>query len=42
MKIVEVYRGKRFADTCLHFLMPDFEYEEELLLKEQGLLPKRP
>ena len=42
VKIVEVYPGKRFADTCLYFLMPDFEYEEELLLKEQGLLPKQP
>jgi len=42
VKIVEVYPGRRFADTCMHFLMPDFEYEEELLLKEQGLLPKQP
>lgn len=40
LKIVGVYPGQRFTDTCLSFLMPDFEYEEELLLKEQGLLPK--
>lgn len=40
LKIVDVYPGTRFADTCLSFVMPDFEYEEELLLKQQGLLPK--
>jgi len=33
-----VYPGARSTDTCLSFLMPDFEHEEELLLKEQGLL----
>jgi hypothetical protein len=40
LKIVDVYPGQRFTDTCLSFLMPDHEYEEKLLLKEQGLLPK--
>ena len=40
LKIVEVYPGDRFADTCLSFLTPDFEYEEELLLQEQRLLKK--
>jgi len=38
LKIVDVYPGARSTDTCLSFLMPDFEHEEELLLKEQGLL----
>jgi hypothetical protein len=38
LKIVDVYPGERFADTCLSFVTPDFEYEEELLLREQGLL----
>jgi len=40
LKIVDVYPGERFADTCLSFVMPDFEHEEELLLQEQGLLPR--
>lgn len=40
LKIVAVYPGDRFADTCLSFLTPDFEFEEELLLQEQGLLKK--
>jgi hypothetical protein len=40
LKIVDVYPGARFRDTCLSFVAPDFEYEEELLLQRQGLLPK--
>jgi len=36
LTIVDVYPGARFADTCLGFVMPDYEYEEELLLKQQG------
>jgi|GEM_PF-1176672 len=41
LKILNVYPGERFADTCMSFVMPDFEYEEELLLRKQGLLPKK-
>ena len=41
LTIVDVYPGARFADTCLSYVMPDYEYEEELLLRQQGLLPKR-
>ena len=37
-KIVDVYPGKQAANTCLGFIMPDFEYEEELLMREQGLI----
>lgn len=40
-KIVDVYPGARFTDTCLSLLIPDFEYEEELLLKQQNLLKPR-
>jgi len=40
LKIVDVYPGRKFADTCLSYLGPDFDYEEELLMKEQGLLPR--
>ena len=41
LKIVDVYPGERFAETCLSFVVPDFEYEEELLMQQQGLLPKQ-
>jgi hypothetical protein len=41
LRILDVYPGERFADTCMSYVMPDFEYEEELLLKQQGLLPKK-
>lgn len=34
LKIVEVYPGERFADTCLHLVTPDYEYEEEQLQKQ--------
>ena len=36
-KIVDVYPGERSPNTCLTMLQPDHEYEEELLLREQGL-----
>lgn len=35
LEIADVYPGTRFADTCLHFLTPDYEYEEEQLQKRQ-------
>ncbi len=38
LKIVDVYPGVVAANTCLGFLMPDFEHEEELLLRQQGLI----
>lgn len=38
LRIDDVYPGARFADTCLSLFLPDFEYEEELLLRSQGLL----
>lgn len=41
LKIVEVYPGAQSENACLGFVIPDFEYEEELLLKEQGLLRKK-
>ena len=28
LRIVDVYPGAKFTDTCLSFLMPDFEHEE--------------
>lgn len=37
-KIVDVYPGERSPNTCLTMLMPDYEHEEELLLREQGLI----
>lgn len=40
LKIVDVYPGESHPSTCLGFLTPDFEHEEELLLEEQGLLKK--
>jgi hypothetical protein len=36
LKIIDVYPGDRFADTCLADVTPDYEYEEELLQGEQG------
>ena len=36
LKIIDVYRGDRFADTCLADVTPDYEYEEELLQREPG------
>lgn len=38
LKIVDVYPGNGAPNTCLSFLMPDFEYEEELLLRQQGII----
>ena len=38
LKIVDVYPGQRVPNTCLGYLMPDVEYEEELLLRSQGLI----
>ncbi len=38
LKIVDVYPGRTQPYTCLGFLVPDFEYEEELLLRKQGLI----
>lgn len=42
VKILDAYPGEKFADTCVSFLMPDLEHEEELLQKDQGLLPPQP
>ena len=36
LKIIDVYPGDKFADTCLADVTPDYEYEEELLQKELG------
>ena len=35
IKIVDVYPGEKYGDICLDYLMPDFEYEEELLRAAQ-------
>ena len=36
LKIIDVYPGDRFADACLAEVVPDYEYEEELLQREHG------
>ncbi len=38
LKIIDVYPGERVPNTCLSFLMPDFEHEEELLLRQLELI----
>ncbi len=38
LKIVDVYPGRRSSYACLRYVMPDFEYEEELLLRQQGVI----
>lgn len=42
LEIVDVYPGARFADTCLDFVTPDFEYEEALVEERQPQAPMRP
>lgn len=36
LEILSVYRGSRYRDTCLDFVMPDFEYDEQLLQSRQN------
>jgi hypothetical protein len=38
LKIVDVYPGQQFPNACLTYLTPDLEYEEELLLRKQGVI----
>lgn len=35
LKILSVYPGQKYSDTCVSFVMPDFEYEDELLSQRQ-------
>lgn len=36
IKILSVYRGDTYDDTCVDFVTPDFEYDEMLLQQSQG------
>ena len=36
VKIVSVYKGDRFSDTCMSLLMPDFEDAEQMLQEKTG------
>lgn len=38
IRIVDVYPGSKYQDTCINFLSPDFEFERYLEFKSQGLL----
>ncbi|MDV7143284.1 discoidin domain-containing protein [Tropicimonas sp. TH_r6] len=38
IRILDVYPGAKYQDTCLNFITPDLEYERYLELKSQGLL----
>ena len=42
LKILSVYPGSKYRDTCLDFLAPDMEYEEELLQQQQMAAPQAP
>lgn len=35
LEILSVYPGSKYRDTCLDFLAPDLEYEEQLLQERQ-------
>ena len=35
VKILSVYPGTKYADTCMDFIVPDFEYDEMLLQQQQ-------
>lgn len=35
LKILSVYPGRKYTDTCMNFVTPDFEYEEELEWQRQ-------
>lgn len=35
LKILSVYPGEKYDDTCVDFIMPDFEYDEMLLQQSQ-------
>jgi hypothetical protein len=37
LRILDAYPGEKFANACLGYITPDFEYEEELLMRQQGL-----
>jgi hypothetical protein len=36
IKILSVYPGQKYTDTCLGFIVPDFEYEEMLFQQQQN------
>lgn len=42
MTILDVYPGRKYADTCIGDILPDFEYEELLLQREQFGQPETP
>lgn len=35
LTVIDIYPGSKYQDTCMSYLMPDFEYEEELLQQGQ-------
>jgi len=35
LSILDVYPGRKYADTCIGDILPDFEYEELLLQRQQ-------
>lgn len=42
LTVLDVYTGRKYADTCLGDILPDFEYEELLLQREQSDQPATP
>lgn len=38
IKVIDVYPGAKYQDTCLNFISPDLEYERYLEFESQGLL----
>jgi len=36
LEILSVYTGSKYKDTCLDYIAPDLEYEEELLQQQQA------
>jgi hypothetical protein len=42
LEIGDVYSGSRYQDTCIDFVSPDFEYEEQLLNRNPPPQPVAP
>lgn len=42
MTILDVYPSRKYADTCIGDIIPDFEYEELLLQRKQFGQPETP
>lgn len=39
LEIGDIYTGSRYQDTCLNYLGPDFEYEDELAARQPAPAP---